>query len=185
MTTTWILIVIFVVLTTVFVYLYNQLVSLQNRAENAWSQISIQLKRRADLIPNLVKITRQYADHEKNVFEQVSDARESLAQANTPQENANASEQLTVTLGRLFAVAEDYPDLKADQNYRQLQEELSSTENKIAYARQHYNNVVTAYNTQRETFPSNIITTLFSFKPLELFQESQQETDDFTISTDS
>ena len=100
MTTTWILIVIFVVLTTVFVYLYNQLVSLQNRAENAWSQISIQLKRRADLIPNLVKITRQYADHEKNVFEQVSDARESLAQANTPQENANASEQLTVTRGR-------------------------------------------------------------------------------------
>lgn len=185
MTILWILLAIIATLTTIFVYLYNKLVSLQNRAENAWSQITIQLKRRGDLIPNLVKITRQYADHEKNVFKQVADARESLSQANTPQENANASEQLTATLGRLFAVAEDYPDLKADQNYRQLQEELSSTENKIAYARQHYNDVVTAYNTQRETFPSNLITTLITFEPLELFQESHHENNDFTVSFDS
>jgi LemA protein len=181
-TTLWIILAIVVILLTAFIYLYNKLVSLQNRAENAWSQISVQLKRRADLIPNLVSITKQYADHEKDVFKQVSEARESLNNATSPQENANASEQLTASLGRLFAVAEDYPDLKADQNYRQLQEELSSTENKIAYARQHYNDVVTAYNIQRETFPSNILTAMIAFEPLELFQEAHQEEKDFTVS---
>jgi LemA protein len=132
-----------------------------------------------------VEITREYADHEKDVFKHVDEARESLSQANTPRENADASEQLTASLGRLFAVAEDYPELKADQNYRQLQEEISSTENKIAYARQHYNDVVTAYNTQRETFPSNMITAIISFEPLELFQVSHQDKDEYNVSIES
>ena len=164
------------------IYAYNSLINLENRVDNAWSQIRVQLKRRSDLIPNIVETAKQYADHEQDVFKAVSEARNQLDGAASPKENAKASEALSSSLGRLFAIAEDYPDLKADNNYRQVQEELSSTENKIAYARQHYNDVVTAYNTRIESFPANTVASTFSFNERELFQVENEDLDDFTVS---
>lgn len=173
----WALLLTPFLITCIGVYLYNSIVALENRVDNAWSQISVQLKRRSDLIPNILEIAKQYAEHEQAVFQQVSAARTKLENASSPVESATASKELTAKLGGVFAVAEDYPDLKSDRNFRQVQEELSSTENKIAYARQHYNDVVTAYNTRLEIFPSNIIANMFTFNQRELFQESDQEID--------
>jgi len=165
---------------------YNGLVALRNRFKNAFSQIDVQLKRRYDLIPNLVETAKGYIKHERETLEAVTQAR-NLAQAaggraasnpGDPQamkELAGAEAGLTGALGRLLAVAEAYPDLKANQNMMQLTEELTSTENKVAFARQAYNDSVMAYNTKREVFPTNIIAGMFNFLPAELFQIDNPE----------
>ncbi|HEX7468951.1 MAG TPA: LemA family protein, partial [Methanobacterium sp.] len=151
-------------------YLYNSLVKLRNRVKNAWSQIDVQLKRRTDLIPNLVETVKGYAKHEKSVFENVTKARSNLMGAQTVEENAKANNQLTDALKTLFAVAENYPDLKANENFKDLQRQLSETEDKIAYSRQFYNDTVLMYNNKCQMVPSNIIASLFHFKESEFFE---------------
>ena len=165
---------------------YNGLVTLKNRFKNAFAQIDVQLKRRYDLIPNLVETAKGYIKHERETLEAVTQAR-NLAQAaggraaanpgdpQTMKELAGAEAGLTGALGRMMAVAEAYPDLKANQNMMQLTEELTSTENKVAFARQAYNDSVMAYNTKRETFPSSVIAGIFQFAPAELFQIDNPE----------
>jgi len=163
------LVILFVLLVWVIAK-YNQLVGLRNRIENAWSQIDVQLRRRYDLIPNLVESVKGYAAHESGVFEEVSKARSSMMSAQGVQEQGQAQNMITGALKSLFAVAEAYPDLKANQNFMMLQEELSGTESKIAYSRQFYNDTVMAYNTLVQTFPSNVIANAFSFKQREYFE---------------
>lgn len=165
---------------------YNKLVRLRNRFKNAWAQIDVQLKRRYDLIPNLVETAKAYLKHERGTLEAVIAARNAAASANTrvaaDPANPEAMKQLVAaegtlagTLGRLFALAEAYPDLKANQTMARLMEELTSTENKVAFARQAYNDSVMAYNTQREVFPSNLVAGLFNFGPAELFELPKPE----------
>ena len=165
---------------------YNKLVTLRNRFKNAWAQIDVQLKRRYDLIPNLVETAKGYLKHERGTLEAVIAARNAAASANTrvgaDPANPAAMKQLVAaegtlagTLGRLFALAEAYPDLKANQTMLQLMEELTSTENKVAFARQAYNDSVMTYNTQREVFPSNIVAGLFNFVAAELFVVEKPE----------
>ena len=150
-----ILIVIIVIL--IYIYYYNRIIRSENRIENAYAQIDVQLQRRGELIPNLIETVKGYMKHEKTVLENVTNARTSLLKAQSPQENVDADNMLTGALKTLFAVAENYPDLKANQNFLQLQDELSHTENKVAYARQHYNDSVLAYNNSIETFPGKTI----------------------------
>ncbi len=160
---------------------YNKLVTLENRYENAYAQIDVQLKRRYDLIPNLVETAKGYLEHERETLEAVTQARNQAMQANSkaaqnPGEpnvmNAlnKAEEMLTSSLGRLMVVAEDYPELKANETMNQLMEELRSTENKVAFARQAYNDAVTKYNTACESFPTNLVANMFSYNPAELFE---------------
>jgi LemA protein len=144
--------------------IYNGLVSKRNRVDNAWHQIDVQLKRRFDLIPNLVETVKGYAAHEKEVFEKVTQARAMVSQAGTVGERAQAENMITGALKTLFAVAENYPDLKANQNFLMLQEELSGTESKIAFARQFYNDSVMTYDNSRQKFPGNIVAGMFSGK---------------------
>ena len=132
---------------------YNRIIRMENRIDNSWAQIDVQLKRRADLIPNLMETVKGYMKHEKEVLENVTKARASLMNAKTPQENIDADNMLTGALKSLFAVSENYPDLKANQNFLNLQDELTNTENKIAYSRQHYNDTILSYNNTIETFP--------------------------------
>ncbi len=153
-----------------FIGIYNRLVVLRNRTENAWFQIDVQLKRRYDLIPNLVETVKGYAAHEKEVFEKVTEARAKAISAEGVNKQAEAENMLTGALKTLFAVAENYPELKANENFLMLQEELSGTESKIAYARQFYNDSVLAYNTKIEVFPSNIVASIFGFRPKEYFE---------------
>ena len=148
---------------------YNQLIGLRNRIENAWSQIDVQLKRRYDLIPNLVETVKGYATHEREVFEKVTEARAIGISASTPKQQGEAENAITGALKSLFAVAEAYPELKANENFKILQEELSGTESSIAYSRQFYNDNVMAYNTLIQSFPANIIASSFSFKEHEYF----------------
>ena len=148
---------------------YNQLVSLRNRIQNAWSQIDVQLRRRYDLIPNLVETVKGYATHEKEVFENVTKARSAMMDAQGVKEQGDAQNQITGALKSLFAVAEAYPELKANQNFMMLQEELSGTESKIAYARQFYNDTVMSFNTLIQSFPANIIANSFGFHENEYF----------------
>lgn len=143
--------------------MYNTLVRNRNRVKNAWHQIDVQLNRRADLIPNVVETVKGYASHERETFEAVTQARTALMNAKTVGENAEADGMLTQALKSLFAVAEAYPDLKANQNFLALQEELAGTENKIAYARQFYNDSVMAYDVARQKFPANIVAGMFKF----------------------
>ena len=165
----------------VVVALYNRLIALRNRYKNAFAQIDVQLKRRNDLIPNLVETAKGYMKHEQSTLEAVIQARNMAQTAgqmaavnpgdpNSMHQLAGAETALTGALGRLFALAESYPDLKANQNMLALQEELSSTENKIAFARQHFNDAVMNYNTQRETFPSVLVAGAFNFEKAELFE---------------
>jgi len=167
--------VIVVVIAAWVVAIYNGLVVLRNRFENAWSQIDVQLKRRTDLIPNLLETVKGYAAHEKEVFTKVTEARSALMNAQGVQDQAQANNMLTGALKSLFAVAEAYPELKANQNFMMLQEELSGTESKIAYARQFYNDTVLKYDNKREKFPSNIIANLFGFKDREYFEVADAE----------
>ena len=172
---TWILIgVVVVVLVSVWL-IYNGLVTLKMRVEEALSQIDIQLKRRTDLIPNLVETVKGYAKHEKELLERVTEARSGLMHAKGAESKAEANNMLTDTLKSLFAVSENYPDLKANQNFLSLQEELSDTENKIAYSRQFYNSNVLAYNTKLQVFPDNLIANMFNFKAGEFFQTSEED----------
>src|SRR5512134_3646579 len=166
----WILIGVVVLLVLALIALYNRLVQQRNRVDNAWAQIEVQLKRRWDLIPNLVETVKGYAAHERGTFEAVTAARAQLQQAGTPAQAAEANNMLTQTLRSLFAVAEAYPDLKANQNFLDLQNELSDIEEKIAYARQFYNTNVLSYNTKTETFPSVIFANMFNFEPAEFFE---------------
>jgi len=157
---------------------YNSLVRLRNQVENAWSQIDVQLKRRHDLIPNLVETVKGYAAHERATLENVIKARNMAIAAKGVGERAEAENFLTGTLKSLFAVAEAYPNLKADQSFLRLQEELTSTENKVGFARQFYNDSVMTFNTRCETFPTNIIANMFNFTRREFFEvkeESQRE----------
>lgn len=144
---------ILAVVAVVAVGIYNRIITLENRFENAWSQIDVQLKRRNDLVPNLVETVKGYASHEQSVFEEVAKSREKMMGAQSIPESAEAANQMTAALGRLFAISEAYPELKANENFRLLQEELSGIENKIAYARQFYNDAVLQYNNAIETVP--------------------------------
>ena len=152
---------------------YNRLVRLRVRTENAWSQIDVQLRRRYDLIPNLVEAVKGYAGHERELFEEVTRARSQAQAASTVQGQADAENQLTRSLGRLIAVAENYPDLKASQNFLALQEELTGTESRIAFARQFYNDQVQSLNTLIQSFPSRIVAQLGRFVPKEFFEIEQ------------
>jgi len=155
---------------------YNMLVRLRNIVKNAWAQIDVQLKRRYDLIPNLVESVKGYAAHESQTFEAVVKARQAAINAgDNVKEKAQAENMLSGTLKSLFAVAENYPDLKANQNFLQLQEELTSTENKIGFARQFYNDSVMNYNTAKETFPTNMIAAAFGFSNKEFFEINEYE----------
>ena len=165
--------IVVVVIVAWVVAIYNSLVVLRNRFENAWSQIDVQLKRRTDLIPNLLETVKGYAAHEKEVFTKVTEARSALVNAQGVQDQAQANNMLTGALKTLFAVAENYPELKANQNFMMLQEELSGTESKIAYARQFYNDTILKYDNKREKFPSNIIANLFGFKDKEYFEVAE------------
>jgi len=157
------------------VVIYNGLVGLRNQCENGWSQIDVQLKRRNDLIPNLVETVKGYAKHESETFKAVTEARASMANAKTVKETAEANNMLTGALKTLFAVAENYPQLKANENFMQLQEELTTTENKISYSRQFYNDTVLKYDTKRQTFPSNIVAGIFHFVDKDYFQTAEVE----------
>jgi len=150
--------------------IYNGLVALRNRCQNAWSQVDVQLKRRYDLIPNLVETVKGYAKHESSVFQNVTEARTRAIGAGTVKDQGIAETQLQGALKTLFAVAEAYPDLKANQNFLMLQEELSGTEGKIAYARQFYNDTVMKFNQKQQVFPSNILANMFGFKEREYFE---------------
>ena len=163
-------------------FMYNSLVMARVRISEALSQIDVQLKRRTDLIPNLVETVKGYAKHEKDVFENVTKARASLMQANTTQEKAQANNFLSDTLKSLFAVAENYPNLKASENFMGLQEELSDTENKIAYARQFYNSNVMDYNTKLQTVPTNTIAGMFHFQPAEFFAADDKDKEPVKVS---
>jgi len=151
------------------IYLFNHLVSLRNRVDNGWSQIDVQLRRRYDLIPNLVETVKGYAAHEREVFEHVAEARSRAIGATTVGDQAQAENQLTAGLRRLMAVAENYPELKASQNFLALQEELTGTESRIAYARQFYNDQVMLLNTRIQAVPSNVLAKAFGFTPREFF----------------
>ena len=167
-----IVLVIIGILVLIMVGMYNGLVRARNETKNAWSQIDVQLKRRHDLIPNLVETVKGYAAHERQTLEAVIQARNQAISVTGqgPQAQAQAENQLSQTLGRLFALAEAYPQLKANQNFLALQEELTSTENKISFSRQYYNDSVLRYNNLTQTFPSNIIAGMFGFKQAEFFQ---------------
>jgi LemA protein len=170
-----ILLILVIILGLFFVLMYNDLIKQRNRVENAWAQIEVQLKRRYDLIPNLVETVKGYAKHEKTLFENVTKARAAVMSASSVNETAEASNYLSSTLKSLFAVAENYPELKANQNFMQLQKDLMETENKIAYSRQFYNDTVMKYNISIQTIPKNIIASLMGFQKKELFETPEVE----------
>ena len=170
-----IVLVIVVVLVALFVGMYNTLVQLRNKAENAWSQIDVQLQRRFDLIPNLVEAVKGYMTHEQDTLAKVTELRTSWANASTVNEKAELDNQLSGALKTIMAVSEAYPDLKANTNFMELQEELRSTEDKIGYSRQFYNDSVTIYNTKLQVIPTNIIAGICGFKEKELFKRTSEE----------
>ncbi|MDQ3898747.1 MAG: LemA family protein [Actinomycetota bacterium] len=166
-----IVLVVLVVLVLLYaIVTYNGLVRLRNRIQNAWAQIDVQLRRRYDLIPNLVETVKGYAAHEKSTLEAVTEARANAINAQGPVDQARAENMITGALKSLFAVSEAYPDLKANQNFLALQEELSGTEGRISYARQYYNDAVLRLNTKIQSFPSNILAGMFGFKEHEYFE---------------
>ena len=166
----WIILILIVVLVAWLIGMYNGLVGLRNRVKNAWSQIDVQLKRRHDLIPNLVETAKGYVKHERETLETITKARARAMDAGSVGEKSKAETDLSGALGRFMLVVENYPDLKANQNFLALQEELSSTENKIAFSRQSYNDAVLFYNNKIQMFPSNIIATTFNFVREEFFE---------------
>ena len=170
-----IIILVIVVLVGLYaVFSYNGLVSLRNRIENAWAQIDVQLKRRYDLIPNLVETVKGYASHERETLDAVIQARNAGMSAEGPHDQAEAENQITGALKSLFALSEAYPDLKANQNFAQLQEELTGTEGRIAYARQFYNDTVYSYNTKIQSVPANVIANQFNFDEREYFEADDE-----------
>ena len=175
MNPTIILIAVIVIIAVFALYLYNTLISARMRVSEAFSQIDVQLKRRTDLIPNLVETVKGYAKHEKSVFENVTKMRAALMSAKGAEEKAEANNQLTQTLKSLFAVAENYPALRASENFKELQEEIEDTENKIAYSRQFYNSNVLDYNTKLQVFPNVLFARLLNFKSAEFFGATEEE----------
>lgn len=173
---TWIIIAIIAVVVLLLIWIYNSLIRLRMRVNNAWSQIDVQLKRRYDLIPNLVSAVKGYMKHEKGVLEEVTKARTSLM-SGSMKDKARADNQITDALKTIFAVAENYPQLKANENFMQLQEELSGTESKVAYARQFYNDSVMQYNESLQVFPKSIFAKLFNFEAREFFEADKKERD--------
>jgi LemA protein len=168
----WVLVLVGLVLVVALavVVLYNRLVRLRNRAENAWAQVDVQLRRRYDLIPNIVEAVKGYAAHERGTFDEVTQARTAAQQAQGVAEQAQAENALTAAIGRLFAVAEAYPQLRATENFQQLQAQLADVEQKIAIARQVYNDTVLTYDNALETVPTNIVASLFGFRPQAYFE---------------
>jgi LemA protein len=166
----WIVLAIIAVVAVWAIALYNRLVGLKNQVLNGWRQIDVQLKRRHDLIPNLVNTVRGAMEFERDTLTQVMEARARAVSATGPADAARKEGELSQALGRLFAVAENYPTLRANENVRALQEELTSTENKVGFARQFYNDIATKFNIAQQTFPSNLFASSFGFKPAELFE---------------
>lgn len=177
-----VVVVVIAVLGFIIMGMYNSLVRGRLRVKEAWSGIDVQLKRRASLVPNLVETVKGYATHEREVFENVTRARSMLQQAGTPGQAAEANNMLTQTLRSLFAVSENYPDLKANQNFLELQRELSDIEEKIAYARQFYNTNVLSYNSSTATFPSVFFARTFGFQPEEFFEAEDEARQDVKVS---
>ena len=173
----WVVLGIIVILLIIFVVQYNGLVGLRNQVKNAWAQIDVQLKRRHDLIPNLVETVKGYMQYERATLEAVTNARNIALKASSAGagERAKAEGELSSALARLLVVVERYPDLKANQNFLALQEELTSTENKISFSRQYYNDSVLKYNNQTQMFPSNVIAGMTGFRPGEFFETSAAE----------
>ncbi len=169
-------IVVIIAIIAIFVIVkYNSLVALRQRVKNSWSQIDVQLQRRFDLIPNLVECVKGYMGHESDVLEKVTNLRTSWANATTTSDKMKIDNQLTESLKTIMAVSENYPDLKANENFISLQKELSGTEDKISYSRQFYNDIVTKYNTELEVFPSNIVAGMFHFEHESLFVVDSDE----------
>ena len=175
MTIGLIILAIIVVIVIAIISMYNSLVKSRIKVDNAWSQIDVQLQRRFDLIPNFVETVKGYMTHEKETFEKITSLRSSWSDAKTVSEKASLDSELSNTLKTIMAVSENYPDLKANQNFSELSEELRNTENKISFSRQFYNDTVTMYNTKLEVFPSNIIAGMFNFKPRDLFETENDE----------
>lgn len=172
----WIIIIVVLVLIILsIISTYNELVRLRNKVKDQWSQIDVQLKRRCDLIPNLVETVKGYAKHEKGTLEAVIKARNTFLTAKSPEDEMKASKEVTAALNKLFALAEAYPDLKANENFTSLQNTLSETEDKISYARQFYNDNVMNYKNKIEMFPSNIVASIFNFKPEPFFEATEEE----------
>lgn len=172
----WIIIIVVLVLIILsIISTYNELVRLRNKVKDQWSQIDVQLKRRCDLIPNLVETVKGYAKHEKGTLEAVIKARNTFLTAKSPEDEMKASKEITTALNKLFALAEAYPDLKANENFTSLQNTLSETEDKISYARQFYNDNVMNYKNKIEMFPSNIVASIFNFKPEPFFEATEEE----------
>ncbi len=171
----WIALIIIVLLVLAIISMYNSLVRLRQKVKNSWSQIDVQLQRRFDLIPNLVETVKGYMEHEKDVLAKVTELRTSWANAGSVAEKADLDNQLSGALKTIMAVSENYPDLKANQNFSELQQELQNTENKISFSRQFYNDSVTVYNTKLEVFPSNLIASMFGFKAEDLFKAESDE----------
>ncbi len=170
-----VIIAVIVILLLIVISMYNGLVNARNKVDNAWSQIDVQLQRRFDLIPNLVDSVKGYMKHEEEVLTKVTELRTSWANASTVGEKAELDNQLSGALKTIMAVSENYPDLKANQNFSELQEELRNTENKISYARQFYNDSVTMYNTKLQVVPTNIIANAFNFSAREVFKVDSEE----------
>jgi len=173
--TGYIILAIVIVIVIYAIAIYNGLVMLRNKVDNGWAQIDTQLQRRYDLIPNLVETVKGYAKHESEVFDRVTKARAGMANAGSVAEKADADNVLTGTLKSLFAVAEAYPDLKANQNFQELQVELTNTENKVSFARQFYNDTVARLNMRIQSFPQNIIAKMFNFTEREYFRTDTPE----------
>ena len=171
----WIVIAVVVIIVIAVIAMYNSLVQARIKVDNAWSQIDVQLQRRFDLIPNFVETVKGYATHESETFNKIAELRTAWAGTQSVAEKANLDNQLSDALKTIMAVSENYPDLKANQNFSELSEELRNTENKISFARQFYNDTVTMYNTKLEVFPSNIIAGMFNFKSRELFTADNDE----------
>lgn len=171
----WIIFAIVAVAIIYVISVYNNLKTIENRVENAWSQIDVQLQRRFDLIPNFVETVKGYMNHEAETFEKIATLRTSWANTQSVSEKANIDNQLSGALKTIMAVSENYPDLKANQNFSDLSEELRNTENKISFSRQFYNDTVTKFNTKLELFPSNIIAGIFGFKQKDLFTAESDE----------
>ena len=171
----YIILAIVIVVVLAIIGMYNGLVQSKVKVDNAWSQIDVQLQRRFDLIPNFVETVKGYMAHEKETFEKITSLRTSWANSGSVAEKADLDNQLSTSLKTIMAVAENYPELKANQNFADLSEELRNTENKISFSRQFYNDTVTMYNTKLQVFPSNIIAGMFNFKPSDLFKAESNE----------
>ena len=171
----WIIVAIIAIIIIAVIVMYNNLVSAKIKVDNAWSQIDVQLQRRFDLIPNFVETVKGYMAHESSTFEKIAQLRTSWANSNSVSEKASLDGELSNALKTIMAVSENYPDLKANQNFMQLSEELRNTENKISFARQFYNDTVTMYNEKLQMFPSNIIANMFHFKERDLFEAESEE----------